>query len=133
MGDKVMTVLSGEMSPSVITSWGPYEKYVTPIVSSDLFKSSTGFTEMAELINGRAAMIGALAALGAEPFGTGPFLTQFASVSPAVLTLLAMVTGASVYPKYKNFDGSAALEQLDMGLEDNFTSVAELTNGRLAM
>merc|ERR1712070_1339851 len=92
-----------------------------------------GFTETAELINGRAAMIGALAALGAEPFGTGPFVGQFASVSPVVLSVLAIITGTSVFSKYKEFDGDAALKQLDMGLEDNFTPVAELTNGRLAM
>jgi len=129
-GVDFMTVLTGEVD---VTALAPYKQYISPVVGSELFKTSTGFTEVAELVNCRAAMIGALAGLGAEIFGKGPFLSQFASVSPTVLVLLTLITGASVYSKFKDFDGEAALKTLDLGLEDTFTKTTELANGRLAM
>ena len=55
--DKVMQVLEGEVSLDSIKSSELYTKYVEPVVSSDLFKSNTGFTAGAEIINCRAAMV----------------------------------------------------------------------------
>jgi len=131
--DKVMQVLEGEVSVDSIKSSELYTKYVEPVVSNDLFKSNTGFTAGAEIINCRAAMVGALAALGAEIFGKGPFLEQLSEVSPAALSIMALITGASIYATYKGADGEQAVKDLDVGLEDSFTPSVERTNGRLAM
>eukprot|EP00958_Prasinococcus_capsulatus_P022580 scaffold3183_cov381-Prasinococcus_capsulatus_cf.AAC.31 len=142
-----MEVLQGEVSVESIKSSDAYTKYVEPVVSSDLFKSNTGFTAGAEIINCRAAMVsdsgrthilgrtapsatpgltctvyllslqvGALAALGAEIFGKGPFLAQLSACSPAVLSIIAIITGTSVYAMYKEVDGEKAIKDLDLGL-----------------
>lgn len=72
-----------------------------PYLENEWFIKSTGFKTLPETINGRAAMVGFLAAAGAEIFGQGPFLAQLSSFPQPPLVIMALITAGSIIPVYK--------------------------------
>jgi hypothetical protein len=78
-----------------------------------------------ETINGRLAMLGVLAAIGAELATGQDFITQFQGATPIVLATWAVIAGASLVPILKGADPTAAFGPL--------THTAEMANGRAAM
>jgi hypothetical protein len=78
-----------------------------------------------EIFNGRLAMLGLFAAIGAELATGESALTQFQSATPAVLATWAIFSVASLIPLLKGADPTAAFGP--------FTRAAELANGRAAM
>lgn len=104
----------------------------------ETFYEATGFTETAEVINGRLAMLGFMAYIGAV--FTGDFLTQLAEHPLFVTLLVATVSGASLVPivKPEGYMPASVKEPLDKALgalpvEAVFTPVSERINGRAAM
>jgi hypothetical protein len=78
-----------------------------------------------ETINGRLAMLGVFAAIGAELSTGQDFITQFQGATPIVLSTMALIAGASLVPLLKGADPTAAFGPL--------THTAEMANGRAAM
>jgi hypothetical protein len=78
-----------------------------------------------ETINGRLAMIGVLAAIGAELSTGESFFTQFEAATPVVLATWAVIALASLVPVMKGADVTQAFGPL--------TQKAEMANGRAAM
>lgn len=97
-----------------------------------------GFSKFAETINGRLAMIGVVAGIGA--LFRGDVLTQFAIAPlPAVVVSVAVIVASLVptvrpegYVPDSVKDGLAQVVK-DAELDDIFTEGAELVNGRAAM
>jgi hypothetical protein len=78
-----------------------------------------------ETINGRLAMLGVFAAIGAELATGQDFITQFQGATPIVLATWVLIAGASLVPVLKGADPTAAFGPL--------THTAEMANGRAAM
>eukprot|EP00882_Tetradesmus_deserticola_P008018 GHRQ01008446.1.p2 GENE.GHRQ01008446.1~~GHRQ01008446.1.p2 ORF type:complete len:106 (+),score=39.03 GHRQ01008446.1:453-770(+) len=78
-----------------------------------------------ETINGRLAMLGVFAAIGAELATGQDFITQFQGAAPVVLTTWAVIAAASLVPVLKGADPTTAFGPL--------THTAEMANGRAAM
>jgi hypothetical protein len=78
-----------------------------------------------ETINGRLAMIGVLAAVGAELSTGESFVTQFENFIPIVLGTWLLISVASLVPLLKGADPKAAMGP--------FTTQAERINGWGAM
>ncbi|KAG2423111.1 hypothetical protein HXX76_002335 [Chlamydomonas incerta] len=112
-----------------------YKTYLQPYVESDLFKSSTGWKELPETINGRAAMLGFVAAAGAEIFGSGSVLTQLSAAPQAVLVVLGLIVASSAVPVVKGTQGDylSALKDTYSVPQGVFTAANEKVHGRLAM
>ncbi|KXZ49138.1 hypothetical protein GPECTOR_23g66 [Gonium pectorale] len=112
-----------------------YKKYLAPYVESELFKQSTGWKQLPETINGRAAMLGFVAAAGAELLGSGSVLAQLSAAPQPVLLVLALVVASSAIPIYKGTQGDYlnALRDTYSVPEGVFTEANERVHGRLAM
>ncbi|GLC41692.1 hypothetical protein PLESTB_000687900 [Pleodorina starrii] len=112
-----------------------YKTYVKPYVESEFFKLSTGWKELPETINGRAAMIGFVAAAGAEILGSGSILSQLSRAPQSVLLVLALVVASSAIPIYKGIQGDylSSLRDTYSVPEGVFTEANEKVHGRLAM
>lgn len=78
-----------------------------------------------ETINGRLAMLGVFAAIGAELSTGQGFIEQFQGAAPIVIATMATIAGASLVPILKGADPTAAFGPL--------THTAEMANGRAAM
>lgn len=112
-----------------------YQKYVKQVVENPYFVKSTGFKPLAETINGRAAMLGFVAAAGAEIFGSGSVLSQLSAAPQVVLVLMGLVVASSIIPIYKGTEGDylSALRDTYAVPENVFTESNERVHGRLAM
>ncbi|EFJ46470.1 hypothetical protein VOLCADRAFT_105462 [Volvox carteri f. nagariensis] len=112
-----------------------YRTYLKPYVDSEFFKKSTGWNELPETINGRAAMIGFVAAAGAEILGSGSILSQLSKAPQPVLLVLTLIVAASTIPIYKGTQGDylSALKDTYSLPEGVFTERNEKLHGRLAM
>lgn len=106
----------------------------TPPPKAEDFGSVMGFSGWApEVINGRLAMVGFLAGLGAE-FGTGDsFPTQFAEHPIALGFTIGIFTLASFMPLFQGAEGYNAKPKSVDGRTGPFTADAEMMNGRGAM
>merc|ERR1719223_1599569 len=100
-----------------------------------LYRES-GFTSLAETINGRCAMVGFVLAV-MNTFN-GDLLTMMAKVPLAVV--IATISAASVVQKVNptgyipdNVNGAAMNAYSGAKLDEVFTYKAELVNGRMAM
>jgi len=112
-----------------------YSKYLKTYLENKYVVQFTGFKKDAEIINGRAAMIGFVAAAGAEIFGAGSFLSQLSKYPQPVLVILALITAGSVIPVVKGTEGaylSSLRDQYTLP-EGWFTENLEKVHGRLAM
>jgi hypothetical protein len=78
-----------------------------------------------EIFNGRLAMLGVFAAVGAELATGESFVTQFESATPIVLGTWLLFTVASLVPLLKGADTKASFGP--------FTPAAERYNGWAAM
>jgi hypothetical protein len=78
-----------------------------------------------ETINGRLAMLGLFAAIGAEVATGESFFTQFSEATPVVLATWAIISVASLVPIMRGADPTAAFGPM--------THTAEMANGRAAM
>lgn len=101
----------------------------TPVPSTPKapsFESAMAFSGVApETINGRLAMLGFTAAVGAELASGTPLLQQFSSATGPVLATFAIFSLASLIPILNGANLKEALGP--------FRPEAELLNGRLAM
>lgn len=102
-----------------------------------LYRES-GFTSLAETINGRCAMVGFVLAV-MNTFN-GDLLTMMAKVPLAVVFVIATISAASVVQKVNptgyipdNVNGAAMNAYSGAKLDEVFTYKAELVNGRMAM
>ena len=102
---------------------------------------TSGWTAMAEQMNGRAAMIGVVAGMGA--IFQGGVLTQAANAPlPTFLVILAVVTGTLV-PATGEAEAKGYIPEnvrktvdefyISAGADKFFSSKAEMINGRAAM
>jgi len=112
-----------------------YTKYLQTYLENKYVVQFTGFKKDAEIINGRAAMVGFVAAAGAEIFGAGSFLAQLSKYPQPVLVILALITAGSVIPVVKGTEGAylASLRDQYTLPEGWFTESLEKVHGRLAM
>ncbi|GLI67650.1 hypothetical protein VaNZ11_011899 [Volvox africanus] len=112
-----------------------YKTYVKPYVESEFFKQATGWKELPETINGRAAMIGFVAGAGAEILGSGSILAQLSKAPQPVLLIIGLIVASSTIPIYKGTQGDylAALKDTYSIPEGVFTEMKEKVHGRLAM
>ncbi|GIL57160.1 hypothetical protein Vafri_12466 [Volvox africanus] len=112
-----------------------YKTYVKPYVESEFFKQATGWKELPETINGRAAMIGFVAAAGAEILGSGTILAQLSNAPLPVLLVVGLIIASSTIPIYKGTQGDylTALKDTYSIPEGVFTESNEKIHGRLAM
>lgn len=96
---------------------------------------STGFKPLAELINGRAAMLGFVAGASAEILGAGPLLLQLSKYPQPVLAVLALITAGSIIPVVKGTEGGylKSLRESYTLPEGVFTEPNERVHARLAM
>lgn len=69
-----------------------YKSKIAPILANETVANSFGFKAMAELSNGRAAMLGFATGALAEIFGAGPIVKHFAAAPLTVLIVLAATT-----------------------------------------
>lgn len=79
-----------------------------------------------ELINGRAAMLGMLAAFGAEVATREPLFVQIQKAPLAIAATFALIIVATLIPIFRNVDPKTTGA-------GPFTPKAEIYNGRLAM
>lgn len=112
-----------------------YKQYLAKYAENDWVVQSTGFKPIPESINGRAAMLGFVAAAGAEIFGYGPVIGQLSFSPQPVLVILALVTAASIIPIAKGAQGNYldSLKDTYSLPEGVFTEANERVHGRLAM
>ncbi|GFR52776.1 hypothetical protein Agub_g15388, partial [Astrephomene gubernaculifera] len=112
-----------------------YRTRLQQYVESDMFKRSTGWKELPETINGRAAMLGFLVCALREVAGGGPVLAQLAGSPLLVLGALGLLVAASTVPIYKAVQGDylSALRDTHGVPEGVFTEPLERLHGRLAM
>ncbi|GIL86630.1 hypothetical protein Vretimale_11541 [Volvox reticuliferus] len=112
-----------------------FKTYVKPYVESEFFKQATGWKELPEVINGRTAMIGFVAAAGGEILGSGSILAQLSKAPQPVLLVVGLIIAASVIPIYKGTQGDylAALKDTYSIPEGVFTERNEKIHSRLAM
>lgn len=112
-----------------------YQKYLQKYLENEYVVQFTGFKKDPEIINGRAAMIGFVAAAGAEIFGAGSFLLQLSKFPQPVLVVLALITAGSVIPVVKGTKGEylASLRDTYTLPDGVFTESLERLHGRLAM
>merc|ERR1712216_363927 len=101
-------------------------------------EKESGFTSLAETINGRCAMVGFVLAV-MNTFN-GDLLTMMAKVPLAVVFVIATISAASVVQKVNptgyipdNVNGAAMNAYSGAKLDEVFTYKAELVNGRMAM
>lgn len=118
-----------------ITDVPQYKQYVAKYTESPYFAKSTGWKPLPEAINGRCAMLGFVAAAGAEIFGQGPFFAQLAGAGLPTLVVLAAITAGSIIPVVKGTEGGylASLRETYALPEGVFTESNERFHGRLAM
>lgn len=118
-----------------------YQNRLKPYLDNETFTKSTGWKELPESINGRAAMLGFVAGALAEIFGAGPLLLQFSKSPQPVLIVLALIIVGSVVPivKVGQLPEGSKGDYLD-SLKDTysvpegvFTEPLERVHGRLAM
>eukprot|EP00775_Hariotina_reticulata_P007000 gene7000-7214_t len=112
-----------------------YKNTLKQYLENKYVVDSTGFKELPETINGRAAMIGFVAGASAEILGAGPFLLQLSKYPQPVLALLALITAGSIIPIVKGTEGGylKSLRETYTIPEDVFTETNERIYGRLAM
>ena len=99
------------------------------------FGEAMAFSGVApELINSRAAMVGFVAALGAEVVGNESITAQVADVAPAAAGLMSLLTLATFAPALRgeNMDPKVGWEATKGSMFTDMASI-ELTNGRAAM
>lgn len=112
-----------------------YSKYVKPVVENEMFSQSLGWKQLPETINGRAAMLGFVAAAGAEIFGSGSILAQLSKAPQPVLLIVGIIVASSIIPIYKGAKGDYLSSLMDTYSlpEGLFTAKNEKIIGRLAM
>lgn len=112
-----------------------YQKHVKAYAENEWVQKSTGWKTIPELINGRAAMLGFVAAAGAEIFGAGPVVTQLGESPQPVLILLALIVASTIIPLYKGTRGDylESLRDTYSVPQGVFTEQKERLHGRLAM
>lgn len=123
---------TSEVSISGVTVQTPTTPPTTPVAVAATANGVSFFDAMSfanpvgpETINGRLAMLGVLAAIGAEVATGESFFTQFSEATPVVLATWALISVASLIPVMKGADPTAAFGPL--------THTAEMANGRAAM
>lgn len=110
-----------------------YKEKLAPYVSKA--EPYTGFKQLPELINGRAAMLGFVAGASAEIFGAGPLLKQLSIYPQPVLVAMALITAGSIIPIVKGTEGGYLDSLFDTYSlpKDWFTQPMERLHARLAM
>jgi hypothetical protein len=118
-----------------IKSTSLYQDRIKPYLENETFTKSTGWKELPESINGRAAMLGFVAGALAELLGAGSVLVQFSHSPQPVLIVLALIIVGSVVPIVKGTKGDYldSLKDTYSVPEGVFTEPLERVHGRLAM
>lgn len=118
-----------------VTKSGLYKNYLKDYVESPLLKNSFGWNRIPELVNGRAAMVGFVAAVIPELFGAGTVIEQLAAAPQTVVLFIALIYAATVIPIVKGADGDYldSLKDTYTMPEGWFTEANERVNGRAAM
>lgn len=109
-----------------------YKNY-SEYLESATFLDSVGFKSLPETINGRTAMVGFVAAFGAEIFGAGSFYSQLAAGSLPVFVFMSLITAASIIPVVKGTEGDYLDSLDDTFPKDLLIPEIEMFHGRLAM
>lgn len=112
-----------------------YQKNVKQYAENEWVVKSTGWKVIPETVNGRAAMIGFVAAAGAEIFGAGSVITQLGNCPQPVLVTLALIVASTIIPIYKGTEGDylESLRDTYSLPQGVFTEKNERLHGRLAM
>eukprot|EP00878_Enallax_costatus_P002886 GHUV01003080.1.p2 GENE.GHUV01003080.1~~GHUV01003080.1.p2 ORF type:complete len:200 (+),score=72.48 GHUV01003080.1:104-703(+) len=112
-----------------------YKDNLQKYVENKYVVDSTGWKQLPESINGRAAMIGFVAGAAAELLGAGPILLQLSKSPQPVLAVLALITAGSIIPIVKGTEGGylKSLRETYTIPEGVFTEPNERVHGRLAM
>uniref|UniRef100_A0A7S3RAS2 Chlorophyll a-b binding protein, chloroplastic n=1 Tax=Dunaliella tertiolecta TaxID=3047 RepID=A0A7S3RAS2_DUNTE len=120
---------------SKLTSSDLYQQYGKEFFEGPVGSKSTGWNEIPETVNGRAAMIGFLTAVTGEIFSGSSFLAQFADHPQTVLVTVGLLTVATIIPIAKGTEGNYLSSLYDTYAlpEDLFTEKLERVHGRLAM
>lgn len=118
-----------------VTKSGLYKNYLKDYVESPLLKNSFGWNRIPELVNGRAAMVGFVAAVIPELFDAGTVIEQLAAAPQTVVLFIALIYAATVIPIVKGADGDYldSLKDTYTMPEGWFTEANERVNGRAAM
>lgn len=118
-----------------IQEWWVYKDYLSIIFENEFVVMSTGFRELPEIINGRAAMLGfVICALG-EIFAAGTVAEQLSSAPRPVLTLLGLIIAGSLAPVIRGSSTSdvKAIQERFQLSKSVFSEDNERIHGRLAM
>lgn len=112
-----------------------YKEKLQPYLSNEYVVQSTGFKNLPEIINGRAAMLGFLAGAAAEVLGAGPLMLQLSEAPQPVLVVMALIVAGSIIPVVKGTEGGYMQSLRDTYTlpEGVFTDDMERLHGRLAM
>jgi negative regulator of replication initiation len=112
-----------------------YQDNLQQYLENKYVVESTGWKELPESINGRAAMLGFVAGASAELLGAGPLLLQLSKSPQPVLVVLALITAGSIIPIVKGTEGGylKSLRETYTIPEGVFTEPNERVHGRLAM
>lgn len=114
---------------------GFYRQYLSVFTENDFITSVTGFKELPEIINGRGAMLGFLAAAVAEIFSGGTVAAQLSAAPRPVLVILGLIVAGSIAPVLRG-TSPEQIERLqeEYGIPGKvFTAENEIVHGRLAM
>nr|P27516.1 RecName: Full=Carotene biosynthesis-related protein CBR, chloroplastic; Flags: Precursor [Dunaliella salina]AAA33279.1 carotenoid binding protein [Dunaliella salina] len=117
-------IVRAENNPSTPPPSSPSPPPPPPTPAAPTVTEVMGFSGAPEIINGRLAMLGFVAALGAELSTGESVLTQLGDQPTLIALTFVLFSAASLIPAFARRKGDA------MG---PFTPDAEMTNGRFAM